>query len=79
MDKLARGQFGNLFLVRDRKENEFVAKTMSKYELEEAEVCEFIVDESEVMMAVSFAFVVRCGRNVQTKHHLVYLTEYVKG
>ncbi len=44
INKLARGQFGELFLVKDKRENEFVAKTMSKYELEEAEVCEFIID-----------------------------------
>jgi len=76
---LARGQFGELFLVKDKNNNEYVAKTMSKYELEEAEVCEFIIDESEVMTAVSFPFVVRCGKKFQSKHHLVYLTEYVKG
>ena len=52
---------------------------MSKYDLEDAEVCEFIIDESEVMNIVSFPFVVRCGKKIQSKHHLVYLTEYVKG
>jgi len=52
---------------------------MSKYDLEDAEVCEFIIDESEVMNIVSFPFVVRCGKKFQSKHHLVYLTEYVKG
>lgn len=56
-----------------------MAKTLSKYELEEAEVSEFIIDESEVMATVSFPFVVRCGKKFQSKHHLVYLTEYVKG
>lgn len=44
VDKLARGQFGDLFLVRDKHGQEYVAKTLSKHELEEAEVCEFIID-----------------------------------
>lgn len=52
---------------------------MSKYELEEAEVEEFIIDESEVMNLVSHPFVVRCGKRMQSAHYLVYLTEYVKG
>lgn len=34
IDKLAKGQFGDLFLVKDKNHNEYVAKTMSKYELE---------------------------------------------
>jgi hypothetical protein len=79
VDKLARGQFGELFLVKDQQSQEYVAKTMSKCDLEEAEVCEFIIDESQVMTSVSFPFVVRCGKKFQSKHHLVYLTEYVKG
>jgi cGMP-dependent protein kinase len=66
-------------LVKDRQNQEYVAKTMRKYDLEEAEVCEFIIDESKVMASVSFPFVVRCGKMFQSKHHLVYLTEYVKG
>jgi serine/threonine protein kinase len=79
VNKLSTGQFGDLYLVKDKKDNEFVAKTMSKYELEDAEVSEFIIDESEVMSVVSFPFVVRCGKKFQSKHHLIYLTEYVKG
>lgn len=51
-----------------------MAKTMSKHDLEEAEVGEFVIDEGEVMMIVSFPFVVRCGKKLQTKHHLLYLT-----
>lgn len=51
-----------------------MAKIMSKYELEDAEVCEFIIDESEVMSTVSFPFVVRYGNKFQSKHHLLYLT-----
>lgn len=44
LSKLSVGQFGDLYLVRDRYEREFVAKTMSKHQLEHAEVSEFIVD-----------------------------------
>lgn len=65
--------------MKDKKDNEYVAKTMSKYDLEDAEVCEFIIDESEVMSIVSFPFVVKCGKNFQSEHYLVYITEYVKG
>lgn len=44
VDKLAKGQFGDLYLVKDNKGNEYVAKTMSKHDLEEAEVGEFVID-----------------------------------
>lgn len=33
VDKLARGQFGELFLVKDKNNQEYVAKTLSKHEL----------------------------------------------
>jgi hypothetical protein len=34
VDKLSKGQFGDLFLVRDKHGHEYVAKTLSKHELE---------------------------------------------
>jgi serine/threonine protein kinase len=76
---LGNGQFGKIYVVKDKKGDPYVAKFLSKDLMEEAEVSHFIFEESQVFNFASHPFVVRCGKKFHSKHHLVYLLEYVKG
>jgi cGMP-dependent protein kinase len=74
----AKGQFGPLYLVRD-KEEEWVLKVIDKKELELYDVVRFAVDEGKVLEEVSCPFVIEMGRRFQSPNYIYYLDECVKG
>jgi serine/threonine protein kinase len=73
VNKIADGQFGGIYLVRDANKNIFTVKTLNKSLLEEYEVQKFINEEKKILSTIAFPFVIQLGRTFQTENYLFYL------
>lgn len=79
VNKIADGQFGGIYLVRDDNKNLYAIKSMSKSLLEEYEVQKFINEEKKILNSIAFPFTIQVGKTFQTENSLYYLEEYVCG
>lgn len=79
VSKLADGQFGGIYLVRDGNRNIYTVKSLNKSLLEEYEVQKFINEEKKILSTVTFPFLVQLARTFQTDSFLFYLEEFVCG
>jgi cGMP-dependent protein kinase 1 len=79
VSKLADGQFGGIYLVRDGSKSIYSVKALNKALLEEYEVQKFINEEKKILSSVTFPFLIQMARTFQTDSFLFYLEEFVCG
>lgn len=66
MNKIADGQFGSIYLVRDLNKNLYTVKSFDKLMLEEFEVQKFINEEKKILNTIAFPFIIQLGKTFQT-------------
>jgi len=78
--KLGFGQFGSVYLVRCKGEEQFYAlKAVSKQQVIEGSLETHLLQEKTVLEAVNFPFIMQFIRTYKDNNFIYFLVEYIKG
>jgi len=78
--KLGFGQFGSVFLVRQKNIPDFFAlKSVSKAQVYEQGLEKYILQEKNVLEALNFPFIMQLVKTFKDNAHIYFLTEFIKG
>jgi len=78
--KLGFGQFGSVFLVRQKNIPQFFAlKSVSKRQVYDQGLEKYILQEKAVLEALNFPFIMQLVRTFKDANHIYFLTEFIKG
>lgn len=77
---LGTGTFGRVFLVKDKKfQNYFAMKVLKKVEIVRLKQVEHVTSERNILMQLCFPFVVRLYKTFQDNRNLYMLMDYIQG
>ncbi len=78
--KLGFGQFGSVYLVRNRENRKFYAlKCISKLQILEQNLERLLQQEKSVLEIVDFPFIMKFVRSFRDEINIYFLVEYVRG
>jgi len=79
VQEVSPAQFGEVYAVKDRNNNLYALKTLSKAELADFDVQKYIAEEKRVLMQVAFPFIIQIVKTLSDHEMLYYLLEFVEG
>lgn len=78
VEKIAEGQFGPIFVVRDKKDI-YCMKSFVKKRLDEYEVEDFINNEANILSSISHPLINPLVATLHTSSMAFYITNFVEG
>ena len=79
--KLGEGQFGMVYLVKNRKDQHanYALKCVSKASIINQNLEKHILQEKAVLEIANFPFIMQFVRTFKDDHSIYFLVEYIKG
>ncbi|CAD8125704.1 unnamed protein product [Paramecium sonneborni] len=82
LKKLGQGQFGNVYLVKNPKDNPphfYALKCISKQQIVDQHLEKHLAQEKQVLTSVHHPFLMKYYCSFQDSNHVFFLVEFIKG
>ncbi|KAL4510050.1 hypothetical protein ABPG72_010243 [Tetrahymena utriculariae] len=78
--KLGNGQFGSVYLVKNKDTKQIYAlKCVSKSSVVETSLEKHLIQEKKVMQTVNYPFIMRFFRSFKDEYYIYFLLEFIQG
>ncbi|KAM3131653.1 hypothetical protein pb186bvf_016184 [Paramecium bursaria] len=79
LKKLGQGQFGNVYLVRNKDQSFYALKCISKQQIVEQHLEKHLAQEKSVLQAINFPLMMHYYRSFQDNNYIFFLVQYIRG
>lgn len=76
---VGKGQFGSVFLCKDKKGVEYALKTVSRGTISHYDLAENLILERRILLQLDHPMIVKLVKTFKDSHRVCFLMEYVKG